>query len=333
MSKQPLLDVRHLQTCVRLGPREVPVVDDVSFQVHAGETVAIVGESGSGKSMTSLSLMRLLPKLACRITGGEVWLEDADLVALPEDDLYSIRGRDMAMIFQEPMTSLNPVMTIGKQITEVLTYHQNLSRREARQRAVELMRRVGFARAEAMLDEYPHQLSGGMRQRVMVAIAMSCEPKILIADEPTTALDVTVQAQILDLMQDLTRDTRAGMILITHDLGVVAELADRVLVMYAGQIVEEASVDELFDNPSHPYTHGLMAAIPHLEEERERLNTIPGNVPSPMALPSGCRFSSRCPHAQPLCRKESPRLIAVGGTQSARCFIHSGEVQPVEAVT
>lgn len=331
MTEKPLLDVRNLQTSVRLGTQEVPVVDDVSFHVHPGETLAIVGESGSGKSMTSLSLMRLLPKPASCITGGEVWLDDANLVALPENAMFGIRGKDMAMIFQEPMTSLNPVMTIGKQITEILTYHQRLSHSQARSRAVELLRRVGFARAEAMLNEYPHQLSGGMRQRVMIAMAMSCEPKVLIADEPTTALDVTVQAQILNLMRDLVSETRAGMILITHDLGVVAELADRVVVMYAGEVVEEATVDELFDNPTHPYTRGLMDAIPRLDEERERLKTIRGNVPSPLALPKGCRFSTRCPHAQSLCRTDRPALTAISASQSSRCFIHTGDIQLAEA--
>ncbi|WLD58037.1 ABC transporter ATP-binding protein [Salinispirillum sp. LH 10-3-1] len=323
-----LLEIKHLSTEVTVGSRAIRIVDDVNLSVDKGETLAIVGESGSGKSMTSLSIMGLLPKPGCRIAEGEVRLAGVDLVSLPEDRMFGIRGAEIAMIFQEPMTSLNPVLTIGEQIIEVLVYHKKIPRQEARMQAIALLQKVGFARAEAMLKEYPHQLSGGMRQRVMIAIALSCNPRVLIADEPTTALDVTVQAQILELMKALTTETEAAVILITHDLGVVAELADRVVVMYAGQVVEDATVLQLFDNPQHPYTWGLMQSIPRLDEDRPRLNSIPGNVPSPMALPTGCRFCTRCPHAQDICRTQAPPMVELADGQKVRCFIPAGQVQP-----
>lgn len=321
-----LLEVQNLTTQFTSAGKTVTVVDDVSFSLNKRETLAIVGESGSGKSITSLSMMRLLPKPGGRVAAGKVELDGVDLLKLNESAMYNIRGAEIAMIFQEPMNSLNPVLTIGDQITEVLRHHQKIDQKTAEWKAVELLKKVGFARAEAMLNEYPHQLSGGMRQRVMIAIALSCNPKVLIADEPTTALDVTVQAQILDLMRNLAAETDAGVILITHDLGVVAELADKVVVMYAGQVVEQASVMQLFDNPTHPYTWGLMKAVPHLDDERERLSSIPGNVPSPHAYPKGCRFSTRCEHVQDICREQRPKLVDIGGGQKSRCFIASGEV-------
>jgi peptide/nickel transport system ATP-binding protein len=323
-----LLEIENLSTEATVGKCAIRIVDGVSLAVDKGETLAIVGESGSGKSMTALSIMGLLPKPGCRIAEGEVRLAGVDLTSLPEERMFGIRGAEIAMIFQEPMTSLNPVLTIGTQIIEVLIYHKKLSHQKARSQAIALLKKVGFARAEAMLNEYPHQLSGGMRQRVMIAIALSCNPSVLIADEPTTALDVTVQAQILELMKALTMETGAAVILITHDLGVVAELADRVAVMYAGQVVEDATVLQLFDDPQHPYTWGLMQSIPRLDEDRARLNSIPGNVPSPMALPSGCRFSTRCPHVQEICRSQAPPMVEVANGQKVRCFIPTGQVQP-----
>lgn len=321
-----LLDVKNLCTEFHTKRGVVRVVDDVSFSVDRGETLAIVGESGSGKSMTSLSIMGLVPQPGGRIASGQILLEGSDLVTAPREAIYQIRGADIAMVFQEPMSSLNPVLTIGEQIAEVLMYHKRLSRSAARQESVELLKRVGFARADALYDEYPHQLSGGMRQRVMIAIALSCNPRLLIADEPTTALDVTVQAQILDLLRRLSAEYDSGILLITHDLGVVAELADRVVVMYAGQIVEQAAVADLFDHPQHPYTRGLMASVPRLEGEVARLTSIEGNVPSPDALPRGCRFSTRCPHAQAMCVEQVPELKTVRPGQEARCFMAEGVI-------
>lgn len=322
-----LLDVKNLCTEFKSKRGVVRVVDDVSFSVERGKTLAIVGESGSGKSMTSLSIMGLVPQPGGRIAGGQILLEGSDLVAAPKEALYRIRGADIAMVFQEPMTSLNPVLTIGEQIAEGLIYHKHLSRAQARLESIELLKRVGFARAESLYDEYPHQLSGGMRQRVMIAIALSCNPRLLIADEPTTALDVTVQAQILDLLRRLSADYDSGILLITHDLGVVAELADRVVVMYAGQVVEQAKVADLFDDPQHPYTQGLMSSVPRLDGDVERLTSIAGNVPSPDALPKGCRFSTRCPYAQAICVEQVPELKPVrSGEQSARCFMAEGRI-------
>lgn len=317
-----LLDVKNLKTHFFSNKKVIPAVDGVDIKINKGETVALVGESGSGKSITSLSIMRLVPSPPGEIVDGQILFDGADLAALPEEEMYHIRGNDISMIFQEPMTSLNPVLTIGEQISEVLIYHKKLSKREADRKAIDLLKMVGFSRAEEMLNEYPHRLSGGMRQRVMIAIAMSCNPKLLIADEPTTALDVTIQAQILDLMKDLGKQFNTSILLITHDLGVVSEIADRVLVMYCGQVVEEASVDDLFNEPLHPYTVGLMDSIPSIDADAERLIPIEGTVPSPEHYPKGCRFASRCPHAFDRCLQEVPSLLAVGKSRSVRCFLY-----------
>ncbi|MDQ8729936.1 ABC transporter ATP-binding protein [Bradyrhizobium sp. LHD-71] len=315
-----LLEIRNLVTEFRSGGNVVRAVDGVSFGVARGETLGIVGESGCGKSVTSLSIMRLLPSPPGRVAAGEIRFDGRDLLPLSEDAMRKIRGNDIAMIFQEPMTSLNPVHTVGEQIIETIQLHRSISRAEARERALEMLRLVRIPSPETRIDDYPHQLSGGMRQRVMIAMALACDPKILIADEPTTALDVTIQAQILDLMRDLRARTGAAIVLITHDLGVIAELADRVLVMYAGGIVEEAPVRELFGDPQHPYTLGLLGSIPKLQGEEERLVAIRGMVPNPYAMPTGCRFNPRCPLADARCRHEAPPLIEIKPGHRSACW-------------
>ncbi|MBD8005796.1 ABC transporter ATP-binding protein [Bacillus norwichensis] len=320
-----LLDVQNLKTHFFTNKKVIPAVDGVDIKINKGETVALVGESGSGKSITSLSILKLVPSPPGEIVDGIINFDGIDLAALPEDEMYRIRGNDISMIFQEPMTSLNPVLTIGEQITEVLIYHKKLSKREAARKAVDLLKMVGFPRAKEMLAEYPHRLSGGMRQRVMIAIAMSCNPKLLIADEPTTALDVTIQAQILDLMKNLSEQFQTSILLITHDLGVVSEIADKVLVMYCGQVVEEALVDDLFNKPLHPYTAGLMNSIPSMDNDSERLVPIQGGVPSPEHYPKGCRFASRCPHAFDRCIQENPNLTAAESSRLVRCFLYAEE--------
>jgi len=309
----PLLEVEGLRTYFDLRHGIVKAVDGVSFTLAPHETLAIVGESGCGKSITALSLMRLVPEPPGRIVGGSVKLAGRDLLALSEEEMRSVRGKDMAMIFQEPMTSLNPVLTIGSQIAEVVLLHEKVSRREAWDKAIAMLRLTRIPEPEQRAKEYPHQLSGGMRQRAMIAMALACNPKVLIADEPTTALDVTIQAQILDLILDLQRKLGTAVVLITHDLGVVAETAQRVIVMYAGRKVEEAPVEELFARPQHPYTHGLMASIPRLPSMRgevasmaERLQEIPGMVPALSNLPPGCVFAPRCAHAVDRCRATYP---------------------------
>jgi peptide/nickel transport system ATP-binding protein len=309
----PLLVVENLRTVFDLRHGEVKAVDGVSFSLKPHETLAIVGESGCGKSITALSLMRLVPEPPGRIAGGRVVLEGRDLLGLDEEAMRGVRGKDVAMIFQEPMTSLNPVLTIGSQIAEVVLLHEKVSRKQAWAKAVDMLRLTRIPAPEQRAHEYPHQLSGGMRQRTMIAMALSCNPKVLIADEPTTALDVTIQAQILDLILDLQQKLGTAVILITHDLGVVAETAHRVIVMYAGKKVEEAAVEELFARPQHPYTHGLMASIPRLPLMRgdtdaaaERLQEIPGTVPALTSLPPGCVFAPRCAHAVERCRAEYP---------------------------
>jgi peptide/nickel transport system ATP-binding protein len=308
-----LLDVADLRTYFYLRHGILKAVDGVSFQLKPHETLAIVGESGCGKSMTALSLMRLIPEPPGKIVSGSVKLAGRDLIALDEPAMRSVRGKDLSMIFQEPMTSLNPVMTVGNQIAEALLLHEGLSRSDALKRAVEILNLVRIPEAKQRLKEYPHQLSGGMRQRVMIAMALACNPKVLIADEPTTALDVTIQAQILDIILDLQKKLGTAVILITHDLGVVAETAQRVIVMYAGKKVEEAPVGALFAHPLHPYTHGLMASIPRLDLMRgagdttkQRLQEIKGIVPPLTDLPPGCPFAPRCPHAIDVCRREMP---------------------------
>jgi len=300
-------------------------VDGVDIKINKGETVALVGESGSGKSITSLSIMRLIPSPPGKIVDGEILFNGTDLAKLTENQMCQVRGNDISMIFQEPMTSLNPVLTIGEQITEVLIYHKKMSKKEATRKAIDLLKMVGFSRAEEIIHDYPHRLSGGMRQRVMIAIAMSCDPKLLIADEPTTALDVTIQAQILDLMKDLSDKTNTSILIITHDLGVVSDIADKVLVMYCGQVVEEAPVEELFNEPLHPYTVGLMESIPSLDGDADRLVPIQGSVPSPENFPKGCRFAPRCPHAFDRCLQEVPSLMSIDGKRSVRCFLYDKE--------
>ena len=304
----PLLEVENLQTHFRTPDGVNRAVDGVSFHVNAGETVAIVGESGCGKSVTSMSILRLIPEPPGKIAGA-IRFQGRDLLKLSEREMRAIRGNEISMIFQEPMTSLNPVLTVGRQIGETLRLHQGLSAAEAEAKAVEMLTLVGIPEPKRRVREYPHQLSGGMRQRVMIAIALACNPKLLIADEPTTALDVTIQAQILELMRDLKRRVGAAIVLITHDLGVVAETTQRVGVMYAGRKVEEAPVLALFDNPLHPYTESLLAAVPLPDPRLRRARILlPGDLPSPANPPPGCRFHPRCPLAQPICKEQRPAL-------------------------
>jgi peptide/nickel transport system ATP-binding protein len=298
--------------------RRTHAVDGVSFSVERGKTLGIVGESGSGKSVTSLAIMGLLPKGSAAVS-GEVRFEGKNLLAEPERGLRDLRGNRLAMIFQEPMTSLNPSYTVGDQIVEAIVRHRNVSARKAEERAIEMLRRVRIPNPEARFHDYPHRLSGGMRQRVMIAMALACDPTLLIADEPTTALDVTIQAQILDLMRKLREESGAAIILITHDLGVVAEVCDEVVVMYAGQVVERAPVDELFRFPQHPYTVGLLGALPRLDQRRPRLAAIEGTVPNMTAPPEGCRFQARCPFRIPQCA-ETPPLAEVEGGHLSRCW-------------
>ncbi len=327
MTDAPLVDVKNLRTTFDTPRGKVISVDDVSFAVPAGQTLGLVGESGSGKSVTSLSLMRLVERGGGRIETGAITLRDRsgkaiDLLSLSDFEMRKIRGRDIAMVFQEPMTSLDPVWSIGAQIAESVRLHQGVSKAGARARAIEMLRLVGIPAPEQRVDDYPHQLSGGMRQRAMIAIALSCRPSLLIADEPTTALDVTIQAQILDLIRRLQSEIGMSVLFITHNLGVVAEIADRVAVMYAGQVVEEAPVNEIFANPRHPYTVGLMASIPGATTVAadKRLPTIGGAPPGPLELPSGCRFAPRCPWATNACRSQVPELEVVASGHKARCI-------------
>ena len=317
----PVLQIENLQTHFFTDRGQIPAVDGVSLTVHRGEVVGIVGESGCGKSVTSLSIMKLIPTPPGKIVGGAIRFKGEDLVAASEKRMREIRGNEIAMIFQEPMTSLNPVFTIGEQIGEAIRIHTKVGKKEARQQAIQMLQKVGIPRAEAIVDEYPHQLSGGMRQRVMIAMAMVCDPELLIADEPTTALDVTIQAQILDLMRKLNRELQTAVLLITHDLGVVAQMCHRVVVMYAGNVIEEGDVRTILKKPKHPYTIGLLHSLPKLEEEQERLYSIPGNVPIPGSLTVGCRFAPRCEHATDRCRAEMPQLAAVGENHFVRCWL------------
>ena len=309
-----VLEIENLQTHFFTPAGAVRAVDGVSYTVRAGETLGVVGESGCGKSVTALSVLRLVTSPPGRIVGGSIRFEGRDLLTISEAEMEKIRGNDISMIFQEPMTSLNPLYKVGDQISEAIALHKGLTRRQARDHALDMLRRVSIPEPEQRAQAYPHQLSGGMRQRVMIAMALSCDPKVLIADEPTTALDVTIQAQILDLLRDLRESFGTAIVLITHDMGVVAENADRVVVMYAGRKVEEADVDDLFDNPGHPYTKGLLAAIPHLDEAaraepgRNRLNEIKGMVPSLAKLPPGCSFAPRCGFATEQCLAAYPPL-------------------------
>jgi oligopeptide/dipeptide ABC transporter ATP-binding protein len=317
-----LLEVRDLRTYFYTDVGIVKAVDGVSYQVEEGETLAVVGESGSGKSVSALSIMRLIPDPPGRIVGGQILFRDQDLLAIKEQDMSRIRGKSIGMIFQEPMTSLNPVLTIGRQMTESLEWHLKMSKADAKNRAVELLRMVEISDPERRLGQYPHHFSGGMRQRVMIAMALSCNPAVLIADEPSTALDVTVQAQILELMKNLTEQFGVALIIITHNLGVVARYANRVNVMYAGKVIESASADDIYANPRHPYTLGLMASVPRLDLPlKTRLDSIEGQPPDLSNLPQGCSFRSRCRFAIDQCATDEPPLSRLTEGHSAACWV------------
>jgi peptide/nickel transport system ATP-binding protein len=322
MMGKPVLKVKNLQTSFLTDNGEVAAVDDIDFHINEGEILGVVGESGCGKSVTSLSIMGLVPSPPGKIVGGEIIYKGEDLTKATEKRMRQIRGNEIAMIFQEPMTSLNPLFTIGNQIMETIRIHHNWTKTQVRERAIEMLELVGLSNVESLLNNYPHQLSGGMRQRVMIAMAMVCHPQVLIADEPTTALDVTIQAQILKLMKKLNQDYKTAIMLITHDLGVVAEVCQRVVVMYAGKVVEEGDIDSIFKFPKHPYTIGLIKSVPDMREKVDRLYSIPGNVPKPGSIKEGCRFAARCEHAYDRCLRESPELYQTGEGQRARCFLH-----------
>ncbi|OPY15453.1 MAG: Oligopeptide transport ATP-binding protein OppD [Syntrophus sp. PtaB.Bin001] len=324
-----ILKVDNLTTCFETSEGVIRAVDGVDLEMQTGETTGIVGESGCGKSALALSIMRLIPVPPGRIASGAVTFAGRDLLLLNDDEIRQVRGRDISMIFQEPMTSLNPVIRIGEQIAEVSRLHHGLTSKEALRQAVEMLRLVGIPDPEKRIRDYPHQLSGGMRQRVMIAIAMTCNPRLLIADEPTTALDVTIQAQILDLIERLKSETGMSVMMITHDLGVIAETAQQVAVMYAGWIVEKASVEALFSNPLHPYTTGLMDSLPDPDRDYDRnglLKVIPGSVPNLLHLPRGCRFQDRCRHAMDVCRKKEPPLIEVEPGHMSRCWLFNKDM-------
>jgi peptide/nickel transport system ATP-binding protein len=323
-----ILEVKHLKTIFYTDYDVIPAVDDVSFHVHEGEMLGIVGESGCGKSVTSLSIMGLIQKPPGKVE-GKILFQGENITNLPERKMRSIRGNDIAMIFQEPMTSLNPLFKIGDQLTEALLTHKNIKKKEAWNRAIEMLKLVGLPRAKELMEDYPHQLSGGMRQRVMIAMAMICEPKLLIADEPTTALDVTIQKQILQLMKELNKRMNTAIMMITHDLGVVAEVCDRVIVMYSGKIVESGDIQTIFKEPKHPYTKGLLASIPDLRKKTQRLYSIPGNVPKPGTITKGCRFAPRCEFAFEQCYQKDPIPYQHKKGHQVRCFLHA----PKEAVT
>jgi peptide/nickel transport system ATP-binding protein/oligopeptide transport system ATP-binding protein len=314
-----LLEVRGLTTAFKTESGEVTAIEDVSFDLNEGEILGIVGESGSGKSVTALTIMGLLPQPPARVAAGTVRFRGETLTTMSETRLEKIRGAGISMVFQEPMTSLNPVMTIGEQIMETVRAHEGISARAQRDRAIEMLDRVGIPSATSRLGDYPHQMSGGQRQRVMIAMALACRPKLLIADEPTTALDVTIQAQVLDLLMDLRDELGMAIMIITHNMGVIAETADRVLVMYAGRIVEQSSVAALFDAPQHPYTQGLLACVPTLEQENERLVAIPGSLPEPARRPAGCRFAPRCARRIEACTAAIPPLVT-HGDHAAACI-------------
>jgi oligopeptide/dipeptide ABC transporter ATP-binding protein len=337
-NNKPLLEVKGLKTYFYTEDGVVRAVDGVSFEVYSGEVLGLVGESGCGKSVTSLSIMRLISKPG-RIDEGQILLDGEDLLKLPEEEMIKVRGNRISMIFQQPQTALNPVFKVGDQLAEVLDVHQDLGKEAGWKRAVALLKMVGVPDPERRAEAYPHELSGGMAQRVMIAMALACVPELLIADEPTTALDVTIQAQILDLMRDLRREMGTSVILITHDLGVVAEMAERVAVMYAGEIVEQTDVNSLFDEPLHPYTQGLIGSIPILGEIKERLDVIPGSVPNLVNLPPGCRFAPRCQarfkYACTICAEVKPELVEVKQGHFVRCWLYHnaeeyGHVAPLK---
>jgi len=317
----PLLEVKNLQVDFKIDKKWVPAVEDVHFQLNAGETLTIVGESGCGKSVTAMSILRLLPKTTAQISSDQILFQGRDISKLSDKEMTEIRGQGIGMIFQDSMTSLNPVKTIGKQLDEAFLTHGLVDQSEAKQASVDLLKVVGINSAEQRYNEYPHQLSGGMRQRVMIAMSLAQQPAVIIADEPTTALDVTIQAQILELLKDLQKKSGSAIILITHDMGVVAEMADTIIVMYAGMFVEYASARDLFTNPLHPYTKGLLAAIPRKDMDIERLNVIEGTVPTLTDMPQGCRFYDRCEYAMDRCKNELPKLYPRGNS-TVRCFLY-----------
>jgi len=335
-NNKPLLEVKGLKTYFYTEDGVVRAVDGVNFEVYPGEVLGLVGESGCGKSVTSLSIMRLISKPG-RVDAGEILLDGENLLDLPEEEMIKVRGNRISMIFQQPQTALNPVFRVGDQLAEVLSVHQDMGKEDGRKRAVALLKMVGVPDPERRVEAYPHELSGGMAQRVMIAMALACVPELLIADEPTTALDVTIQAQILDLMRDMRKDLGTSVILITHDLGVVAEMAERVAVMYAGEIVEQTDVNSLFDEPLHPYTQGLIGSIPVLGEIKEKLDVIPGSVPNLINLPPGCRFAPRCQarvkHALNICAEVKPELEEIKSGHYVRCWLYQsaeGHIPPLK---
>jgi len=323
MGQELLLQVKDLRTHFFTDAGVVKAVDGVDLEIHKGETLGVVGESGSGKSITAMSIMRLIPEPPGKIVSGEVIFNGKDLIKASEHEMMKIRGNEIAMIFQDPMTSLNPVLTVGEQIMEAIVLHQKVSRSEAKKRAIEMLKKVGIPEAQSRVNNYPHQFSGGMRQRVMIAMALSCNPKLLIADEPTTALDVTIQAQILDLMNNLKKDFGTAIMLITHDLGVVAELCQKVLVMYAGNTVEYTDAKALFAAPKHPYTWGLLGSLPKLDaSETQRLEPIEGQPPDLRHLPKGCNFAPRCKHKKAICEQQKPSLLEIEAGHFVSCFLY-----------
>ncbi|MFD3155578.1 ABC transporter ATP-binding protein [Haloimpatiens sp. FM7330] len=326
MDKNDLVDIRNLKTYFSTEDGIVKAVNDVSFKIKKGETLGLVGESGCGKSVTAMSLMRLIPNPPGKIVSGELYFDGKNVLELSEEAVRNIRGNEISVIFQEPMTSLNPVFTIGEQISESIILHEKLEKEKATKKSIDMLKLVGIPRAEKIIDCYPHELSGGMRQRAMIAMALSCSPKLLIADEPTTALDVTIQAQILDLMRNLKKKIGASIMLITHDLGVIAEMADYVVVMYAGKIVEKAPVVELFKNPIHPYTEGLLNSKPSINREQQKLYSIPGQVPNPINMPNYCYFYDRCEKRCEKCKKGIPPLKKIKGRHEVACWLYDKEV-------
>lgn len=325
--RETLVEFNDVHTYFYTEAGTVKAVNGVSYKINKGQTVGIVGESGCGKSVTAMSLMRLISEPQGQIVKGSIKFEDKDVTKLSDAEMMKIRGNDISMIFQEPMTSLNPVFTVGNQIIEAVMLHQKLDKKKAREKAIEMIKLVGIPRAEAIVDAYPHELSGGMRQRIMIAMALSCNPKLLIADEPTTALDVTIQAQILDLMRDIKEKTNTSIMLITHDLGVVAEMADYVIVMYAGKVIEEGSVFDIFKDPLHPYTKGLLKSKPVVNQEMDRLYSIPGQVPNPIGMKESCYFNERCPHAMEICKTKIPQLKNEDGEHKVACFLYDQGVK------
>ena len=320
-----LVEFKDVHTYFYTEAGTVKAVNGVSYKIKEGETVCVVGESGCGKSVTALSLMRLIAAPQGEIVKGNINFDGKDITSLSEEEMMSIRGNDISMIFQEPMTSLNPVFTVGNQIMESIMLHQKLDKKQARDKAIEMVKLVGIPRAEAIVDSYPHELSGGMRQRIMIAMALSCNPKLLIADEPTTALDVTIQAQILDLMRDIKQKTQTSIMLITHDLGVVAEMADYVVVMYAGKVIEEGPVNDIFKNPLHPYTRGLLKSKPVINQETDRLYSMPGQVPNPIGMKDSCYFHERCEHCMEICKTQIPTIKYYDEQHKISCFLYDGE--------